>query len=197
MRSARSGSTSTDSGPTRSPRITSGAARCVRRSTAWLSESKRQQKHPPAISSTGKPCAASSAVSARPWLWSLAISPTRRPCAERRRASCSRAVVLPAPRKPPIMRYSAFTGTAAFLLAAADYGVDGVIQKRHVAVDIDRARRGVAAHTVEPAALVGVGIDQRDVARDSATRFDELPFHHGVDRVKRLEPLHRSEEHTS
>ena len=62
---------------------------------------KRQQKQPPATSSTHVPAALRTSLSTRSAAWSLATRPTRLPCPVKRRAACARSVVLPAPRKPP------------------------------------------------------------------------------------------------
>ena len=56
-----------------------GATSSVRRHVASTSESKRQQKHPPVISSTGNPRVATIVVSTSPTLWSFVMRPTRRP----------------------------------------------------------------------------------------------------------------------
>src|SRR6185295_2679415 len=104
-------------------------------SAASSSELKRQQKQPPGISSTGKPFERSSAVSTRPLLWSLLISPTRKPWSLSRRARRATAVVFPAPRNPPIMTYRGLLGLMAF----AQHLVDRRIQDRYVALDVETA----------------------------------------------------------
>src|ERR1017187_6312675 len=87
----------------------------VSRWAASTSESNRQQKHPPGISSVAKCCERSIAVSTRLRPWSLVMMPTRSPCSVSRAASRPTAVVLPAPRNPPIMINRAVPGPTAAL----------------------------------------------------------------------------------
>jgi hypothetical protein len=93
--------------PTGSAINTSGRVTDVNRRDASTNELNRQQKHPPAISSTGNSLARAIAVSTNPVPWSFVINPTDRPCALKYRASFRIAVVFPAPRNPPIMMYRA------------------------------------------------------------------------------------------
>ncbi len=87
--------------PTGSPMSTSAPAWRTRRSMAAIMSGKRQQKQPPATSSTAEPVSLRIAVSTISAAWSLAISPTRRSWAVSRRAASASSVVLPAPRNPP------------------------------------------------------------------------------------------------
>ena len=82
---------------------TSGRVLSVSRFAASVSVLKRQQKHPPVISSVSNPFARSIAVSTSSLPWSFVINPTRIPCPASRCASAATAVVFPAPRNPPIM----------------------------------------------------------------------------------------------
>src|SRR5690242_2474574 len=123
--------------PTGSAMKTSGRVLRSRLSAASTRELKRQQKQPPGISSTGKPLERSRAVSTRPLLWSLLIRPTRLPWSVRRRARRATAVVLPAPRKPPIMMYRAGAESRLFgVMALSQHLVDGRVEDRDVALDV-------------------------------------------------------------
>ena len=65
--------------PTGSATKTSGRVDSVSLPTASLRESKRQQKQPPAISSTGKPLLRRIDESTKPLLWSFVMRPADSP----------------------------------------------------------------------------------------------------------------------
>src|SRR5436309_914771 len=105
-------------------------------------------------------------VSTRPWLWSLVIKPTRRPwdvkCSARRR----RAVVLPAPRNPPTMTYSALISSLVGIdarMPVRQHFVDRRVENRDVPVNVDRIRRRLTLQSIQPAVAVGIGFGERDV----------------------------------
>jgi len=75
----------------------------VKRWAASINELNRQQKQPPGISSVANPRERSIAVSTSSLPWSFVMRPTRRPCSVNRCANLATDVVLPAPRKPPII----------------------------------------------------------------------------------------------
>ena len=88
--------------PTGSAKITSGARR-ANESAARSRSDRRQQKQPPATSRTGTCATRASAVSTSPLPWSFVTMPTRRPASVSRRAASIARVVLPAPRRPPMI----------------------------------------------------------------------------------------------
>ena len=93
--------------PTGSAMNTSGRDSCWSFSAASTSDLNLQQKHPPLTSAVGNPLLPNKAVSTSPPLWSLVIRPTRCRRAASRSAMRRMAVVLPAPRNPPIRTYLA------------------------------------------------------------------------------------------
>src|SRR6185295_9523160 len=135
---------------------TSGRVVRSRLSAASRSELNRQQKQPPGISSTGKPLERRIAVSTRPLLWSLLMRPTFRPRSVRRRASRAMAVVLPAPRKPPIMTYRALGG----LMSLSQHLVDRRVEDRHIALDVQNVLARRPPKRVQPSSPRGIRLDK-------------------------------------
>src|SRR6185436_18351037 len=142
--------------PTGSAMKTSGRVVRSRLSAASRSELNRQQKQPPGISSTGKPLERRIAVSTSPLLWSLLMRPTRRPWSVRRRASRAIAVVLPAPRKPPIMTYRALLG----LMSLPQHLVDRRVQNRDVALDVQHFLGRRPPERVQPSSPGRIRLDK-------------------------------------
>src|SRR5688572_2558082 len=91
--------------PTGSATNASGRASSVNFFAASTNELNLQQKHPPGISSVANPRARSIDVSTSSLPWSFVIGPTRNPALARYCAKAATAVVFPAPRNPPIMKY--------------------------------------------------------------------------------------------
>src|SRR5207253_8201848 len=127
-------------------------------------ELKRQQKQPPGISSTGNPFDRRRAVSTRPLLWSLLMSPTRFPRSVKRRASRAIAVVLPAPRKPPIMMYRARAAvTSRSFMAFPKHLVDRRVQHGNVALGVQAVGAGGPLQRIQPSPSGGIRLDQLDL----------------------------------
>src|SRR5204862_7003594 len=116
------------------------------------------------------------------------MSPTRRPRSVKRRASRAMAVVLPAPRKPPIMMYRARAAvTSGSFMALSKHLVDCRVQHGHVALGVQAVFAGSPFQGVEPASPGGVGLDQLDLFAQRRISFHKntgkrrIKIRHGLE----------------
>src|SRR5258706_442043 len=118
------------------------------------------------------------------------MSPTRLPRSVKRRASRAMAVVLPAPRKPPIMMYRARAGvTSPSFMALPKHLVDRRVQHGHITLGVQAVFAGSPFQGVEPASPRGVGLDQLDLFAQPRFSSQKTPGNRRKKSRPALEPF--------